>query len=1143
MSFQDPIELHADLGPALNVSNADAVAQLYSSILKRSADDGGLNSWVSAVNGGVTLAEVRAALINSAEASATIDPLVRLYEAAFGRVPEDAGLEGWATALRSGTTFLEIAQGFTGSPEFAARYPEVANGDLSGFITALYQQTLGRAPEAAGLAGWIGSGLTTAEILIGFSESLEFHNRSEANVTTYLSAVGQGNTPNAVYSLFQLGTSAELTGDVIDGKVAGATIGIDVNGDGIIGDDEPTLTTDALGNFSFPDGTPTGNLIATGGTDISTGLPFTGKLEAPSGSTVITPLTTIIKKLADLDTDATKTDEQKAADAQVQLKALLGLTSIGADITKVDFVTEASEGDVSGTDGLSDLEATQLYAASVQLLNIVAQGSAAITGADGSISDEAASDAVFAALAAALNSQPAGTQVDLSSSTATDNDDTNDADDFLTNVIKDAAGNVLTGDALANALEIADSAAKIAASANKEVADILNALEALDPLDPNFGDNRTDTIIKIVQTQKVVQGEAADDLKTAAGSTDPNAAADGLADTVGSDDGSGFNDESIITSQNIGDITGDGTDDDGTDGTDNADNGGVISPDDGGTDGGGTGGGGGGVTVAFLDQSTNTVTLNNVSATVTFTTDGTRGIFTTAGGGNTSFALADFDKIALGGQALEMSGATVDQLFPDFDAGQIDINGFAGGGTFNISDVDFGDIRSQNLQSPNVWLSNQNATDPVIAGFTFSETGGQNSILPNGLTVNRSLEDTYKAWWDSFDDFYAGGSNYYNTLINTQFVHLGNDYAAYLNAGGQAFLDVVKTSGDYSNRQQTLHDNLLGNLGDAVIVSRFGADPGDDPRTDTGRDFGDRPLPSGNDNTLVRFEEAKTWDAANGVTRSDSNIDIKIGSLDDIAEDDASLGDMWNGTGNSIDNFRIVQVENFEIELGIKAKVRKGGDFTDGDRKDLLNETFYNDIAADGAIGAPSSWNRAGTGAPEDMARWSFDFSIATNIDGTDADAPLLSDFLFKLVFDVDPGVGTSFVTYTLDQANSSNWLFESAESAAVAADVIAITEAVGGAGSRVIISDNAGENNAGNSLYVAQNSQNFGFVNTFERFVNTFLGNTYEADGSKSGGTNYWEAEADAGQLVIGLQAYSSDGATLLGQNTIVVDSVVVGP
>jgi len=561
---------------SIDLSETDTVRSLYEDILRREADAAGLEAWIAALQSGTSVTAARNALINSAEASAVIDPLVRIYEAAFGRVPDEAGLSSWAAEFRGGKSFLEIAEGFTGSQEFANRYPEAGTGDLSGFITALYRNTLGREPETDGLNYWLNSGKSIGEILVGFSESQEFHNRSDAKVSLYLSAVAQNNTPDSSFSMFQLGSSEDLSGTAIDGKIAGAFVGIDVNGNGVIDLGEPTTSTDAQGNFAFQDGTAMGNLILTGGVDISTGLPFTGRMEAPSGSKVITPLTTLIKEIADQDTDATRSQEQKFAEAQVALKAALGLSAIEADLTQVDYIAESTEGDPEGQDGLSDAEAAQLYAASIQVLTIVAQGAAVITGSDNTVSDPDAATAVFNSLARSLGTIGQG-EVDLASSTATDNDPTNDANDFLTGVIRGAIDDALDGENQSKAEALADSAAKIAASANREIEDAVGQLNAIDPLSPNFGEANTDTLVRIVQTQKLVQGEAADELEAAAGSSNPDQAADQLADSLGSADGSGIADDSLITGQNIGDVDGDGVDDDGNAGNDNPD-GGLIDP-------------------------------------------------------------------------------------------------------------------------------------------------------------------------------------------------------------------------------------------------------------------------------------------------------------------------------------------------------------------------------------------------------------------------------------------------------------------------------------------------------------------------------------------------------------------------------------
>ncbi|MEP1931302.1 MAG: hypothetical protein ABJJ37_08480 [Roseibium sp.] len=567
----------------------------------------------------------------------------------------------------------------------------------------------------------------------------------------------------------------------------------------------------------------------------------------------------------------------------------------------------------------------------------------------------------------------------------------------------------------------------------------------------------------------------------------------------------------------------------------------TSTPSDSPADAGNPGGGTSAPDTAVL--SGRMLTLNQLTSEATLSTDGLSVTISQPGANSSTFALLDFDQINLNGFSLQMSGATVDQLFPDFNAGQIDIVGFNGGGKLDITGVDFGDIKQTTLNSPNVWLSDQTSPSPTVAGFTFSETDGTKSILPDGVTVNGSVTEAFKAWWDSFDDFYASGPNFYNDFINSKFVYLANDYVEHLSGpGNSAFLDTVKTSGDYSNRQQTLHDNLLGNLGDGAITARFENPTGNtydwalngDPRSTAAQGFGDRPLPSGNDNTLVQFENAKAWDAANGVTRSDADIEIVIGTLSDIASDGNT---MWAGTGISNDHFRVVRNTDAEIELAIKAKIRGVGDYGDSDRTDLLNESFYDDILVTG--GSAPTWNQPGGAGPaENVARWSFDFSVATNIDGSNADAPELADHQFKLVFDVDPTSGTSFVTLALDRTDGSDWLFESAENADVAT---AMQQLLSGDLSNPYIGDNVGENDSSNPTYVSQNSQNFGFANGNEHLVNAFLGNAYNADLTKNGAVTYWEAESDVGNFVISLQAYSGDGVQLLGSNTIVVDGTPI--
>ncbi|MCE3263857.1 MAG: hypothetical protein K0R43_2936 [Pseudoduganella sp.] len=101
--------------------------------------------------------------------------IYRLYQAAFNRTPDAEGLGFWIHAIDHGTALSRISFEFGTSPEFAQRYGANASNDA--YITALYANTLHRAPDAQGYAFWMDAlerGIATREqLLIDFSESPE----------------------------------------------------------------------------------------------------------------------------------------------------------------------------------------------------------------------------------------------------------------------------------------------------------------------------------------------------------------------------------------------------------------------------------------------------------------------------------------------------------------------------------------------------------------------------------------------------------------------------------------------------------------------------------------------------------------------------------------------------------------------------------------------------------------------------------------------------------------------------------------------------------------------------------------------------------------------------------------------------------
>ena len=75
-----------------------------------------------------------------------------IYELALGREPEPDGLAYWVGELRAGALVNRIGAQIFGSSELYG----IAGGTDEGFVEALYDRILDRAPDANGLAYWVG---------------------------------------------------------------------------------------------------------------------------------------------------------------------------------------------------------------------------------------------------------------------------------------------------------------------------------------------------------------------------------------------------------------------------------------------------------------------------------------------------------------------------------------------------------------------------------------------------------------------------------------------------------------------------------------------------------------------------------------------------------------------------------------------------------------------------------------------------------------------------------------------------------------------------------------------------------------------------------------------------------------------------
>lgn len=81
------------------------------------------------------------------------ESFIEFYIAYFNRAPDAEGLNFWGTAFANGVTLEEMARYFIDQDETRATYPDgTSNTD---FVTAVYDNVLGRIPDQAGFDFWV----------------------------------------------------------------------------------------------------------------------------------------------------------------------------------------------------------------------------------------------------------------------------------------------------------------------------------------------------------------------------------------------------------------------------------------------------------------------------------------------------------------------------------------------------------------------------------------------------------------------------------------------------------------------------------------------------------------------------------------------------------------------------------------------------------------------------------------------------------------------------------------------------------------------------------------------------------------------------------------------------------------------------
>ncbi len=220
-------------------------------------------------------------------------------------------------------------------------------------------------------------------------------------------------------------------------------------------------------------------------------------------------------------------------------------------------------------------------------------------------------------------------------------------------------------------------------------------------------------------------------------------------------------------------------------------------------------------------------------------------------------------------------------------------------------------------------------------------------------------------------------------------------------------------------------------------------------------------------------------------------------TLDASAQDPLSPGNIYPGSGIPASGWSVVQDLDHDVELGLQVIYRQGP------------TVASTGVEADGTVDytvadGPQSTANGSSSNNASRAAWSFEYSISTALDGS---VDTLADYDLRLLIDLDPSAGTSFLQ--LDFAASG---VASPTGAWQLGSPIAGLPPVG----TPLIPDDEG------TTQVTQNSQNYAFYST----IMDFDGNPATDDAALYAFT--------PGNFDIYLQAYDSTGTDLLAQNHI---------
>ncbi|GIL40132.1 DUF4214 domain-containing protein [Roseiterribacter gracilis] len=149
---------------------------LIQNLIVRNANDNTIS--VTGPNGNDRLAYIDRIRFDDGVLILNPDPkaaaIAGIYQVAYDRLPDEAGLNAQIKAANANVSLLQLATNFLNSKEAAAlALPSLTN---TAFVTMLYDNSFGRAPDAGGLQvqlNALAQGVSRAQLLLNFATSAE----------------------------------------------------------------------------------------------------------------------------------------------------------------------------------------------------------------------------------------------------------------------------------------------------------------------------------------------------------------------------------------------------------------------------------------------------------------------------------------------------------------------------------------------------------------------------------------------------------------------------------------------------------------------------------------------------------------------------------------------------------------------------------------------------------------------------------------------------------------------------------------------------------------------------------------------------------------------------------------------------------